>query len=87
MRLKVRRGGLRTKIITWSFVPTVIILLAVALVIFFAFQSVTEELVLERDREVTFASAGRLETKLGEYEGLLTGVARTADIYQGDPVT
>ncbi len=85
MRLKTRRVSLRTKIITWSFVPTVIILLAVALVILSAFQNVTEELVLERDREVTFSSAGQLETKLGEYEGLLTSVARTGDIYQGDP--
>lgn len=47
------RRNLRAKIIAWSFVPTAIILLAVALVTFFAFQSVTEELVLQRDLEVT----------------------------------
>jgi PAS domain S-box-containing protein len=78
-------GGLRTKIIAWSFVPTAIILLAVAVVTFLAFQSVTEELVLERDLEVTFVSASQLAANLREYEDLLSGVARTGDIGQGDP--
>ena len=81
------KGSLRTKIIAWSFVPAAIILLAVALVTFFAFQSVTEELVLQRDLEVTYASAGQLAAKLGEYEDLLTTVARTSDIYGDDPAT
>lgn len=83
----IRRGGLRTRIIAWSFVPTAIILLAVALVTFFAFQRVTEELVLQRDLEVTHVSAGQLATKLGKYEDLLTTVARTPDIYGNDPTT
>ncbi len=81
------RRSLRTKIIAWSFVPTAIILLAVALVTFFAFQSVTEQLVLQRDREVTFVLAGQLAAKLGEYEDLLSSAARTSDIAQGDPTT
>ena len=85
MRSLLRRGRLRTKIITWSFVPTAIILLAVALVTFLAFQRVTEQLVLQRDREVTYFSAGQLAVKLQEYEDLLTGLARTSDIYQEDP--
>jgi len=79
--------GLRTKIIAWSFVPTAIILLAVALVTFFAFQSVTEELVLERDLKVTSVSASQLATQLKEYEDLLTSVARSSDIYQSEPAT
>ena len=81
------RRNLRAKIIAWSFVPTAIILLAVALVTFFAFQSVTEELVLQRDLEVTHVSAGQLAAYLGKYEDLLTNVARTADIFRGDPAT
>jgi PAS domain-containing protein len=87
MRLKTRWKGLRIKIIAWSFVPTAIILLAVALVTFFAFQGVTEELVLQRDLEVAFVSADQLATTLDEYEDLLTTVARTSDIYGNDPAT
>ncbi len=81
----IRRGGLRAKIIVWSFVPTAIILLAVASVTVLAFQRVTEQLVLQRDKEVTFVSASQLASKLGEYEDLLTTVGRTADIYGDDP--
>jgi PAS domain S-box-containing protein len=84
---RLPKGRLRAKIIAWSFVPTVIILLAVALVAFFAFQSVTEQLVLQRDREVTYASANQLATRLGEYGDLLTSVARTSAIYGDDPGT
>jgi GAF domain-containing protein/HAMP domain-containing protein len=77
--------GLRTKIIAWSFVPTVIILVAVALATFIAYQRVTEELVIERDQDLTRLSAGQLATELAEYTDLLTALARTADIYRSDP--
>jgi len=83
--LRVRWGSLRTKIIAWSFIPTVLILLAVALVVFVAYQQVTEDLVIQRDRELTRLSASQLATELTEYVDLLTALARTADIYQGDP--
>jgi PAS domain S-box-containing protein len=85
--LGIRWGSLRIKIIAWSFVPTAIILLAVALVTFFAFQQVTETLVLERDVAVTQVSASRLATDLEEYADILTTLARTSDIYQDDPST
>ena len=45
-----RRRSLQSKIITWSFAPTAIILLAVALVTFFAYQRVTATLALEREK-------------------------------------
>jgi hypothetical protein len=37
-------GSLRTKLIAWFFVPTAIILVAVALVNFYSYQDVTEDL-------------------------------------------
>jgi PAS domain S-box-containing protein len=77
--------GLRTKIIAWSFVPTAIILLAVALIAFFAFQRVTGALVLQRDLAITDAAAGQLATSLEGYADRLTALARTADIYGNDP--
>ena len=47
-----RKGSLRTKIITWSFVPTVVILISVALVTFYSYQKVTEDLVLSQSDEL-----------------------------------
>ena len=85
MRLRAWRRSLRTKIITWSFVPTALILLAVALVNFYAYQQVTEYLVIQRDRELTRLSASQLVTEMAEYVDLLTALARTADIYQNEP--
>jgi len=61
------RGSLRNKIITWTFVPTAIILVTVALVSLYAYQRVTENLVIERDRELTRLSARLLGNKLAAY--------------------
>jgi nitrate/nitrite-specific signal transduction histidine kinase len=61
------KGSLRSKIITSSFVPTVIILVAVALVNLYAYQQVTESLVLERDQELTRLSASLLGAELAAY--------------------
>ncbi len=85
MPSKIRWKGLRTKIIAWSFVPTVIILFAVALVMFIAFQQVTETLAVERGAAVTYASASQLITKLEEYTDRLVALARNPGMYQDDP--
>ncbi len=73
--------SLRTRIIAWSFVPTAIILLAVALVTFYAYQRVTEELVIGRNRELIRLSASQLVSDLDSYVDVLSTLARTADIY------
>jgi signal transduction histidine kinase len=62
-----RRGSLRAKIITWAFVPTAIILVAVALVSLYSYQRLTENLVVERDRDLTRLSAQLLSAELGAY--------------------
>src|SRR6266540_3393559 len=80
-----RRGGLRTKIIAWSFVPTAIILAMVALVGFYAFQQVTQDLTIQSSREVARLSAGQLAAGLSDYSNSLTSLARTASIYEQDP--
>ena len=63
----VRWRSLRNKIIAWSFVPTAIILVTVALVSLYAYQRVTENLVIERDRDLTRLSASLLATELTTY--------------------
>jgi nitrate/nitrite-specific signal transduction histidine kinase len=77
------RRNLRNRIIAWSFVPSVIILLAVALVTFYAYERVTENLVVQRNREVVRLSAGQLSTSMAEFAGTLETEARKADIYRG----
>jgi signal transduction histidine kinase len=67
LTMQRQKGSLRNKIITWSFVPTAIILVAVALVSLYAYQRVTENLVIERDRDLTRLSASLLATELAAY--------------------
>jgi nitrate/nitrite-specific signal transduction histidine kinase len=85
MRLGIRWGSLRTKIIAWSFVPTAIILVAVALVTYTAYQQVTEDLVLERNQELTRLSASQLAAELAEYSDLLTVETRSTTVRHGYP--
>jgi len=79
------RSNLRSKIIAWSFVPTVIILVAVAWVNFASYQRVTEDLVIERDRELNRLLAERLADELSRYSQLLSDVARLPEICEGQP--
>ena len=81
-----KRQGLRTKIIAWSFVPTLIILAAVALVTYLAYQSVTDDLVLAKDQDVTRLSASQLSSEMKTYTDLLTEIANTSDLRQGNLV-
>jgi HAMP domain-containing protein len=80
-----RQQGLRTKIIAWSFIPTLIILAAVALVTYLAYQSVTDDLVLANDQEVTRLSAGQLSSEMKKYTDLLNEIANASDLRQGNP--
>jgi nitrate/nitrite-specific signal transduction histidine kinase len=78
------RRGLRFKIITWSFVPTAIILVAVALATLYAYQRVTEDLVIQRDEDLARLSASQLASDLAQYSDLLSGLARAPGIVSGE---
>ena len=78
--------SLRTKIIVWFFVPTAIILVTVALVNFYSYQDVTEDLVMERDQDLTHLSAVQLSTQLKGYTDRLVSVARGSPFLQSDPI-
>jgi hypothetical protein len=77
--------GLRTKIIAWSFFPTLVILATVALVTYLAYQNVTDDLVLAKDEELTRLSASQLSSEMRAYTELLTEIASTSDLRQTDP--
>jgi PAS domain S-box-containing protein len=81
--LGIRWRSLRLKIIAWSFVPTAIILVLVALVGFYAYQRITEDLTFEKNREYSRRIAGQLAVELEEFTNQLTTLARTEGIYRG----
>jgi nitrate/nitrite-specific signal transduction histidine kinase len=82
---KTRRMRLRNRILIWSFVPSTIILFLVAVSIYYAYQSVTEDLVTGRNEQLTQLSAGQLSASLDTYIDTLTNLTRTAELYSGDP--
>jgi nitrate/nitrite-specific signal transduction histidine kinase len=75
---------LRTRILIWSFVPTTLILFAVAVTIYFAYQHVTEDLVVGRNQQLIRLSAGELAANLNTYVNTLNALTRTPDMYTGD---
>jgi nitrate/nitrite-specific signal transduction histidine kinase len=80
------RRGLQVKILAWSFVPTAIILMAVAVVLYFAYNDVTEKLVVERNRQLTMLTASQFTSGLNEFVDLLDSLARTSDLSGDDPI-
>jgi PAS domain S-box-containing protein len=83
MPLRIRwlvQPSLRAKIIVWSFVPTAIVLAAVALVGFISYQRVTEDLTIGNSRDLARLSAGQLSSELEEYGNVLEALARTSSL-------
>ncbi len=85
MSLQRPKFKLRTKIIAWSFIPTAIILLLVATMIYIAYQDETERVVISRDRELTRLTAREVTTSMEEFIDRLNDLARDPDIYLGSP--
>ena len=82
-----RMHSIRGKIIGWSLLPTAIILIIVAWATFYAYQRVTEELVIERDRELTHLIAGEIGREVTKYAELLSILARKQEIYDRSSIT
>lgn len=74
---------LRTRILFWAFIPAAIILSAVAFTIYYAYQRVTEDLVVGRNQQLTRLSAGQLASNLHGYADTLDALARSPEIYAG----
>jgi len=58
---------LRTKIVAWFLIPAAVISTSVALLTFYAYQRVTEDLVLARNRDHTLLLANQLSAELAAY--------------------
>ncbi|MBM3122851.1 MAG: GAF domain-containing protein, partial [Chloroflexi bacterium] len=82
MPTALRSRSLRTRILGWSLLPTLLVLLAIALVSHFAYQAMAHDLVLERDRELTRLLASELGTRLEEYAGTPSNLSRAEGVYE-----
>jgi signal transduction histidine kinase/HAMP domain-containing protein len=85
LKLFSPRLSLRTKIIAWSFIPTAIILLLVALTLYVAYQQVTEESVIKSDEELIRLSASELSASFQDYIDRLDALARLPGVRDGSP--
>lgn len=86
LRAPSRWGGLRAKIVIWFLIPTAIILSAVAVLTFYAYQQVTEDLVFERNQSHTQLLANQLGAEIPDYARSLNALANTPEIYEFDPL-
>jgi serine phosphatase RsbU (regulator of sigma subunit)/anti-sigma regulatory factor (Ser/Thr protein kinase) len=86
MRSRGRWDRLRARLITWSFVPALLILAAAAVITFFAYEGVVQSEVVDRERERAYLSANRLKEEMAKFSDVLNSLARTEAIYEGDPV-
>ncbi len=80
-----RRGGLRARIIAWTFVPTMVILGAVALYAYLTYERVTETLVMERNRKLTELLAAQMSVEITGHIDALNALAMTADLQSLEP--
>jgi signal transduction histidine kinase len=76
--------NLRAKIIAWSFVPTALILLVVALTTYYAYQQVTEDFAIQRDIELTRLSAGEISSGFEDYVDRLWTFSRLRAVQEGE---
>src|SRR5512146_888178 len=82
MAINVHRR-LRTRILLGSFIPAAIILSAVAVTIYYAYERVTQELVVGKNQQLTHLSASQLAADLNPYVDSLSALARSPDLYSG----
>ncbi len=80
-------NSLRTKIIAWSFVPTVIILSAVAWFIFFSYQKVLEELSIKQDWAIIQSNAVKFNAAIANLVNpIVLPIILDIDIQKETPV-
>lgn len=80
------RLHLSTKIIVWAFFPGVLILGLVALVNFQAYQQVTKELVVQRNRELARLLAGQVSKELADLTGQFEDFSAELAAHAADPL-
>lgn len=85
MPRRIFKNRLYRKILVWAFLPTLVIMGVVAIVLFQSYQQVTEELVVQRNRELARLLASQVSTEAGELIRLFDGFASEYSQYQYTP--
>jgi nitrate/nitrite-specific signal transduction histidine kinase len=81
------RTSLRTKIIAWSFVPTAIILSAVAWFTFYSYQRVLGDLAVKQERDTVRSKLGQITTATGMLiDPVMVPVFLEAHYHNKDPL-
>jgi serine phosphatase RsbU (regulator of sigma subunit)/anti-sigma regulatory factor (Ser/Thr protein kinase) len=84
MRSSRRWRNLRARMVTWSFVPAVLILVAVAVITLVAYERAVQSETIDHERERAYLSANRLKEEMLKFSEILADLARTEAIYVGD---
>jgi nitrate/nitrite-specific signal transduction histidine kinase len=83
MQALFTRSRLRRRILAWSFVPTALILFAVAVVAVYAYGRVTEQQAIQHNQELARLSATNLAAELNQFALDLGTLTRQAGIESG----
>ena len=83
MRAVFTHVRLRTRILAWSFVPTAVILFAVAVVAVYSYGRVTQQEAVQRDQELARLSAASLAAEINQFSLDLGSLTRQSDIAGG----
>jgi len=83
MRTRLTHVRLRTRILAWSFVPSAVILFAVAFVAVYAYSRVTEQQAVQRNQELARLSATNLAAEISQFSLDLGSLTRQSDIAGG----
>ncbi len=75
---RMRTGGLGARIMWWSFLPTALILAAVAGAAFSFYLQAAEDLAVEQNKALAHYAAGQLSSELEDDAETLQGIARAA---------
>ena len=84
MRKEIDWRTWRRRLIIGLIVVTLAVLTGAAVFTYLAYQQASTDLVMERNRQVTYLSAGRLKDEMSKYAEVLTSLTRTPEIYRGD---
>jgi serine phosphatase RsbU (regulator of sigma subunit)/anti-sigma regulatory factor (Ser/Thr protein kinase) len=79
-----RRRDLRARMVTWTFVPAVLILVVVAVITLLAYERVVQSETIDHERERAYLSANRLKEEMQKFSDVLADLARAEAIYEGD---
>ncbi|MCB9162518.1 MAG: SpoIIE family protein phosphatase [Caldilineaceae bacterium] len=84
MRPQIDWRKLYSRLLTAGMILTLAALTVVAVYIFLAYRTTAQDLIIERDRQLTYLSAARLRDELGKFTDELSAVARIQPIYGGN---